>query len=193
MESARSYVTSLGTDDRVDYMKLKNVLEERCGTPIYESYYLNSTNDPPTDAQNGFHTWLKIAPPNGPKMRVQLYKLKDLNCNCPKCSHKFGRKVQKGVDVGIATLALKLSIQNKYDRLILTAGDGDFEDAVNYVKSEQNKSIWLAGFTGSLSADLQSYADEVIWLDQEWDNIKRKQTIIADERQAEETIFETLA
>ena len=50
------------------------------------------------------HSKLKSAPPRGPKMRVQLYTIKDLNTTCPNCSHQFHRSVQKGVDVGIATL-----------------------------------------------------------------------------------------
>ena len=64
-------------------------------------------------------------------MRVQLYKLKDLRCDCPHCGDHFDRQVQKGVDVGIATLLIKLAVQEKYERVILSAGDGDFEDAIS--------------------------------------------------------------
>ncbi len=148
-----------------DYLKLKDELVKANGEQIYEAYYLNSTQDPATDAQNGFHTWLKSAPPRGPKMRVQLYKLKDLHCNCPTCSNSFDRQVQKGVDVGIATLIIKLAVQNVYERLILSAGDGDFEDAISYIKSDLHKEFWLNGAQASLSTDLQSYADNVLWLD----------------------------
>jgi uncharacterized LabA/DUF88 family protein len=106
-------------------------------------------------------------------MRVQLYKLKDLHCECPECSHPFDRKVQKGVDVGIATLVIKLAVQKKYDRILLSAGDGDFEDAVQYVKDEFQKEIWLAGFQDSVSADLQSYADNTIWIDDIWASVAK--------------------
>lgn len=149
----------------IDYLKLKNELVKGNGGQIYEGYYLNSTQDPATDAQNAFHTWIKSAPPKGPKMRVQLYKLKDMRCTCPSCSHQFDRQVQKGVDVGIATLIIKLAAQNVYERLILSAGDGDFEDAVSYIKSELHKEFWLNGSQSSLSSDLQSYADNVLWLE----------------------------
>jgi uncharacterized LabA/DUF88 family protein len=132
---------------------------------IYESYYLNSTRDPATDQQNAFHTWLKSAPPRGPKIRVQLYRLKSFHQRCPACEHQFDREVQKGVDVGIATLLIKLAAQDVYDRLILSAGDGDFEDAISYVKSELHKEIWMCGSQASLSADLQSYADNVVWME----------------------------
>jgi uncharacterized LabA/DUF88 family protein len=159
--------------DKFDYLKLKAELENQNGGAFSESYYLNSSPNPPTDAQDGFHTWLKTAPPKGPKMRVKLYKLKDVHNTCPNCTHHFERQVQKGVDVGIATLIIKLATQNQYDRLLLIAGDGDFEDAISYVKEELHKEIWMSGFNGSLSADLQSYANNVIWLDDIWDSIKK--------------------
>ena len=158
---------------RFDYAKLKTELENANGAPFYESFHLNSTPNPPTDAQDAFHTWIKMAPPKGPKMRVQLYKLKDLHCECPTCHHQFERQVQKGVDVAIATLLIKLAVQKKYDRVILSAGDGDFEDAVEYVKDEFRKEFWLAGFNGSVSADLQSYADNTIWIDSFWGAIQK--------------------
>jgi len=158
---------------RIDYLRLKQHLETLNGGAIYESYYLNSTPNAPTDAQDAFHNWLKLAPPAGPKMRVRLYNLKSMACECPKCHTRFQRQVQKGVDVGIATLILKLATQNQYERLILSAGDGDFEDAIDYVKSELHKEIWIAGFDNSVSGDLQSYADEMIWLNKDWDAIKK--------------------
>ena len=158
---------------KIDYMRMKAFLETINGEAFFEGYYLNSTPNPPTDAQDGFHTWLKSAPPRGPKMRVQLYGLKGMELQCPSCNNTYTREVQKGVDVGIATLILKLASQGQYERIILTAGDGDFEDSIQYVKSELHKEIWICGFDGSVSVDLQSYADRVIWLDDSWDKIKR--------------------
>lgn len=159
---------------RFDYVKLKAELENQNGDPFYESFYLNSTPNPPTDAQDSFHTWMKLAPPKGPKMRVKLYKLKTLPCECPSCHHSFEREVQKGVDVAIATLLIKLAVQKKYERVILSAGDGDFEDAVEYVKDEFQKEFCLAGFHGSVSADLQSYADKALWIDDFWVSVQRQ-------------------
>ncbi len=46
-----------------------------------------------------------------------------------------------------------------------TVGDGDFEDAISYVKSELHKEVWVSGSQANLSADLQSYADNVLWLE----------------------------
>ncbi len=154
-----------GRPDGIDYLKLRNELERANGGPLYEAYYLNSVPEPVSDAQNSFHAWIKSAPPRGPKMRVQIYGLKELRSTCPSCGTQFARQVQKGVDVGIATLIIKLASQNVYDRLILSAGDGDFEDAIAYIKSDLHKEFWLNGAAATLSTDLQSYSDRVLWLD----------------------------
>lgn len=200
LKAAKNHAVSLKTEDTLDYLKLKMELERMCGDEIFESYYLNSVPDPPTAAQNGFHTWIKSAAPGGPRMRVQLYRLKSFHIRCRSCNNLVSKcqcggsldiKVQKGVDVGIATLILKLAMQNKYERLILTAGDGDFEDAINYVKSEKDKEIWLTGFNVSLSSDLQSYADKVIWLNDLWDKIKKSVKTEAD-KEAEKDVDEAL-
>ncbi len=65
-------------------------------------------------------------------MRVMLYKLKNIHMECHECNNQFKKTVQKGVDVGIATLIVKLTAQDQYARLILSAGDGDFEDAIAF-------------------------------------------------------------
>ena len=69
------------------------------------------------------------------------------------------------MDVGLATLMVKLAAQNKYDRLILSAGDGDFEDAIKYVKYECAKEVWVTGHSASLSTNLRGHADRVIRLE----------------------------
>lgn len=158
---------------RFDYLKLKQLMEEENGGPIAESYYLNSSSQGPTDAQNSFHTWLKTAPPNGPRMRVVLYRLKSVHLECPSCKTPYSTQTQKGVDVGIATLIVKLAVMGHYDRLILSAGDGDLEDAIVFVKDTLKKEFWLTGFDGSTSSDIQSYADHMIWLDDHWEKFKK--------------------
>ncbi|MFT4100162.1 MAG: NYN domain-containing protein [Burkholderiaceae bacterium] len=160
-----AYLFNYGKARPFDYLKLKKEITRLNGGPIHESYYLNSAQDLSSEAQNAFNTWIKTAPPKGPKFRVQTYKLKNIHLNCPSCGHQFDRQVQKGVDVGIATLIIKLAAQNVYDRLILSAGDGDFEDAISYVKSELRKEFWVSGSMNNLSPDLQSYADNVLWLE----------------------------
>ncbi|MBT4290023.1 MAG: NYN domain-containing protein [Deltaproteobacteria bacterium] len=157
----------------LDYYKLKKLLEKECEGSFGDSFYFNSVSEPPSESLNGFHAWLKLAEPQGPKMRVKLYKFKDMNLICPDCQHQFARQVQKGVDVGIATMIVKLAAQNRYSRLVPSTGDGDFEDAIAYAREESGKEIWVTGFRGTVSPDLQSYADRILWLEDYWDDIKR--------------------
>ncbi len=158
---------------KFDFMKLKREIERECGAALSGTYYLNSVSTEPYDAQDAFHDWLQMAPPHGPNMHVQLYGLKSMRIKCPNCGGTFDRTVQKGVDVGIATLILKLAAQNRYERLVLAAGDGDLADAVSYVKDDLHKEFWLCGYHDTISGDLQGYADRVLWLDDRWDAIKR--------------------
>jgi uncharacterized LabA/DUF88 family protein len=157
-----------------DYLKLKDLLTRLNGGDLYESYYLNGSPDPEDDDVNDFHTWLKYAPPRGPKMRVQLYRNSYVSCKCPQCNVLFSPRKQKGVDAGIVTLILKLAMQNQYDRLILSTGNGYFREAIDYVKNELHKEIWFTAFPDTLSPDLQSYADRVIWLNEHWQDFKKE-------------------
>lgn len=150
---------------RLDYLQLKQFLEEKAGR-FTSSYYLDSVPNSASDEQNSFHSWLKCAEPIGPRMRVMLYNLKPVFVQCKECGFQHDKLIQKGVDVGIATLMIKLATQNVYDRLVLTAGDGDFEDAIQYIKEDLHKEFWLAGFERNLSPDLQSYSDYVIRLNE---------------------------
>lgn len=153
---------SISPNYNFDYLKLRNKLEET--GEIHRAYYLNSTQNPPSDAQGGFNTWLKTARPVGPQFIVKLYKLKDEDYRCPHCNECFTGQVQKGVDVGLATLIVKLAHQHNYDNLILSSGDGDLEDAIVHVKEYLNKRLELCVFKYGVSPDLQSYADNIFWI-----------------------------
>ncbi len=77
---------------------------------------------------------------------------------------------QKGVDVGIATLAL--IHRKKYDTLLLSSGDGDLLDAIEFL-SELGNRIELLVFKYGVSTDLQSRADEILWVDDFAEEVRR--------------------
>jgi uncharacterized LabA/DUF88 family protein len=114
---------------------------------------------------------MRSAPPYGPKIQVKLYGLKTLKVNCSGCKKSIKRDVQKGVDIGIATLALTMI--NRYDTLILSSGDGDFKDATEYIRNQSNKRLELAVFKTGVSTDLQSMSDKIYWLDEYKDEIRK--------------------
>jgi len=67
---------------------------------------------------------------------------------------------------------LQLAAQDRYDQPVLTSGDGDFANAVEYLKQMGN-SFCLAGFKDSVSPDLQCYADTMMWLDALWEKVRK--------------------
>ncbi len=165
-----------------DYLLLRRKLEELVG-PFWRAYYLNALQ-PETDRNDGmqrFHSWLQSAPPTGPKIITKLYSLRDSDAShayCRECGttvtldcpnsgydpdpHTLTRRSQKGVDVGIASLAL---IQiDSYDTLTLSSGDSDLLDAVKYV-SDAGKEVELAVFRSGVATELQSWADRIYWID----------------------------
>ncbi len=166
-----------------DYLLLKEKIEEIVG-PIWRSYYLNALQ-PDADRNDGmqrFHSWLQSAPPSGPKIITRLYNLRDSDAShayCRECgttvqlecpsagydrgNHFLTRRTQKGVDVGIASLAL--TQLHAYDALMLSSGDGDLLDAVRYV-SDSGKRVELCVFRSGVATELQSWADQIYWIDE---------------------------
>jgi len=177
-----------GENYQFDYRKLREYIE-RDGA-IWHAYYLNSTPNPPSDRQDAFHTWLRSAPPNGPKIVTELYQLKRQPVDrafCETCNevvevrcaptrqlatqHPLHKEVQKGVDVGIATLALVHIAE--YNTLILSSGDGDLLDAVEYVITH-GKNFEIVAFAGNtVSTELQSRADRIYWINEFAEDVKR--------------------
>ncbi len=175
--------SSIGQGYNFDYLLLKNKLETLVG-PLWRSYYLNALQ-PDSDRNDGmqrFHSWLQSASPSGPKIITKLYNLRDSDAShayCRECAttvqlecpaagytsdpHPLTRRSQKGVDVGIASLAL--THLDSYDTLMLSSGDGDLLDAVKFV-SDSGKEIELAVFRAGVATELQSWADRIYWIDE---------------------------
>lgn len=162
---------SIAPEYNFDYLKLRKQLELL--GKIHAAYYLNSTQNPPTDNQNHFHSWLESELPQGPQLKVNLYKLKFREYECPHCARKFTLQVQKGVDVGLATLIVRLAYQERYHNLILSSGDGDLRDAVEHVKKYCNKRVELCVFRWGLSPDLTEFADRIYWIDNFAEQVKK--------------------
>lgn len=174
---------TVGSGFQFDYLKLRARLE-RSG-PLWRAYYLNSIQMPPNEAQAGFHAWLSSGPPKGPKLITKLYPLKTsvversfcqecggrVHLTCPvDATHRLTVQEQKGVDVGLATLAL--THRDRYDTLLLSSGDSDLLDAVEYL-SELGKRIELVVFKDGVATELQSRADTIHWIDDFAQEIRR--------------------
>lgn len=148
---------------KINYMKLVQELEKRLGCEFYEKWFINGGEG--NTASNSFNNMLRAAPPNGPQFRVKILSMKTHTSYCRGCKRDVESRVQKGVDVSIATLILKHAFQNLCDQVVLVAGDGDFSDALSTAKDELRKDIVLVGFQDfTLSLDLQQLANKVLWI-----------------------------
>lgn len=155
--------------ERADFLALERELEAQINSPLDRGHYFTEDKD----EAKAFHSWLQTAPPHGPHMRVYPYQAKYREKPCAECSAPIYTFEQKGVDVGIAILATRLAHQNRYDRLLLIAGDRDFVDAVSYIVNGLHKEVWIVGFADSISTELQEAATDVIWLDDFWQHVRR--------------------
>jgi uncharacterized LabA/DUF88 family protein len=168
-----------------DYKKLREKIEE--DGPLWRAYYLNSTPAITSDQTDRFHNWLQTAQPEGPQIITKLYELKRTrvekaycdNCasqvmlKCPQNRpgeyHPMFKEQQKGVDVGLSTLALTLGDQ--YDTLVLSSGDGDLLDAIEYLYLH-GKRIELVVFKANVASALQSRTDRIYWIDEFKDQVR---------------------
>jgi hypothetical protein len=159
------------------YLKLRHYLE--CQGPIWRAYYFNASPNPPSDAQDNFHRWLRSGPPYGPKIITQIYPLRQQRADkayCEECGQKVGlrcqhqeengaphrvyNEIQKGVDVGMAFRALSLAAY--YETLVLSSGDADLADVVDYLGSN-GKRIELAVFRDGVSSATGSSMWPIRW------------------------------
>lgn len=178
------------------YLKLRHYLELQGA--IWRAYYFNASPNPPSDAQDNFHRWLRSGPPYGPKIITQIYPLRQQRADkayCEECGqkvslrcqhqeengplHRVYNEIQKGVDVGIAFRALVLATH--YETLVLSSGDADLFSVVDYLGS-QGKRIELAVFRDGVSSELQCLADHIYWLNdvaEELENIREDERVLS--------------
>lgn len=158
-----------GHEGRIDYIELRRQLQnwaiksdgktQRVGDRFDQIIFYNS-HYPDNPVGSPFHDMLKR---NG--FQVKLFPLKRMNVCCEKCSFKGKRTVQKGVDVSMCTDLLSLAYEGKFKRVVITAGDGDFLDAIKKVQS-MFRQVYISGYKTSMSKDLIEACDDIMWLDQ---------------------------
>jgi uncharacterized LabA/DUF88 family protein len=167
---------TLGEEFKLDYLKLRNKIEE--DGEIWRAFFLTSSDK--DESGNQFYNWLKTGKPLGPAIIVKIYGYKEIYLTkafCDDCNsmtevlcknktgsapHRVHKREQKGVDVGLATLALTMI--DKYDTLVLSSGDADLLDAIEYILNVAHKKLELVVFRHGVSGDLQCRADKIHWI-----------------------------
>lgn len=153
---------------KMDYLKFRKFIEEEAGEQLGDAYYFNCDNDPPSAAQNGFHNFLRSAPPRGAGMRVKLYWLQTKHHEWPthmgggrivhpESGEQYVTKAQKAVDVGLAFHLMRSFNKVKWDRLYLVAGDGDFSEVIQHLVENEGVHVTVIGNSGSISSELAPF------------------------------------
>lgn len=146
-----SYVLK-GTSEKIDYIDMRRRLQQWAGGAFDRCIFFN-TRVSGDERQEQFHQYLRDN-----HFDVRLYDIKEMRVHCRACGTLGSRQVQKGVDVGIATALLS----ERFKRVVLTAGDGDFEDAVRVLK-EDFREVFVHCYRNSVSRSLTGYADKVLY------------------------------
>src|SRR6266849_6316471 len=100
---------------RIDAKKLQAYLASE--GEIWQTYIFASVSDPPRYEQTNFYKFLK----NEMRYEVLLYELGRKTVKCFACSKSRQVRVEKGVDVGVATKMLTLANNRAFDTAILVA------------------------------------------------------------------------
>jgi hypothetical protein len=138
-----------------------------CKSRIKQAYYKCQ------NAQNG-------------EIKCKLY----LNIDeCNNCKNKFLFKYEKGVDVALAVeLVIFGGLKGSgLDRVILVGGDGDYQEALKYVRHDVGKDVQIVTWRKALSRDLAKISNKpIIYLDDYWEKIcELKKTPPLDESPAD--------
>lgn len=171
----------------VDYLRLKRKIMEAYAIDGMDSYYFDSVDLSAPSHLAKFHAWLRLAEPVGPGMRVKLYPFKTRTVRCEHCGKFMTTKVQKGVDVGITTIALRH--YRKYDAIVLCGGDGDFADYLRFLVEDIDMKFFLVGFGGTMSTDIQQYCTSIYMIDDHYDEVSIDRSG-RQERENEDELYE---
>jgi len=162
---------------KIDYIKLKLAIEDEIEQKIGDSVYYNSKsleNGSLATDQNKFFNFLRSAEPMGPRFEVKLFDLKHSSTQCYSCKKITHRSIQKGVDVAIAVKMIEKAYLNKGSTTVLLAGDGDFIEAIKFIQNYLNQKVVVVGFRKTMSVDVQSIADQLIFLEDIKDKVQKK-------------------
>ncbi|KUF75781.1 hypothetical protein AM587_10015881 [Phytophthora nicotianae] len=163
IDGAYARIQSRILGGKIDFINLRAELEEMASTEFEECWYFDSQRkDARGDSAlaSEFHA-LKYARPRGPQFQVDIFSTKLRNCRCTRCGHGFTQNVQKGVDNGY-----------NIERVVLLSGDGDFYTSLGLVRNALQREVWVVGFPGTVSGDLQQLASQIIWVDDIWGQVK---------------------
>ncbi|BCX82934.1 hypothetical protein MIT9_P2525 [Methylomarinovum caldicuralii] len=153
---------------RLDWEKLIDYL--RRGGDIWQVHFFASVDEKASEGQMGFYRYLKEVL----NWEVHLYPLGYKRTRCSHCGQLSEVRVEKGVDVALATRMLILGINRAYDTAILVSGDGDYKETVWLLKNTRGLRVEIVAWRRSLSAELaEESSSKIVYLDDLRDLIEK--------------------
>ena len=84
-------------------------------------------------------------------------------------------RVEKGIDIALATDLVSLAWENAFDTAVIVSGDSDFLEAIRRVK-QKGRKVEIVAFNASFSADKKTAGDRTVILDDILDKIRLVQS-----------------
>lgn len=163
---------SAGRTERIDFVKLRQLIEQELNDSIDEAYYFDADPDPNMAKVSSFHNFLAYPPPSGPGLRVKLYWMQKRQLYWPSSlgggpvmhptlNIQYELTQQKAVDVGLAFHLVRSHANRGWTKLALCAGDADFHEVAQYFVETKNVDLYLIGAMKSISEELRPYARRI--------------------------------
>ena len=149
MDNSNIFHGQRGAGWHIDHRKLHAFWER--GGEVWQSFLFASVADPPRYEQTAFYRLMK----NEMRYEVLLFNLGQKTVSCRNCGSSRRVRVEKGVDVALATKLLTLANVPAFDTAILAAADKDYLETVRAVKAKGLR-VEIVAWRGTISAEMEA-------------------------------------
>jgi uncharacterized LabA/DUF88 family protein len=149
---------------RIDAKKLLDYM--RRGGEIWQTFFFASVSEPPQFKQTNFYKFIK----NEMRFEVELFSLGSKTYQCKNCGQQWRARVEKGVDVALATRLLTLANARAFETAILIGADRDFLGTVKAVK-DLGLRVEIYSWRGSISEEMDAASSAPVVY---FDNIRKE-------------------
>ena len=144
----------------IDYARFIERIEAELGDSIVEAYCFDATENGATEPR------FRAMEHAGIRVKLYSYSYEPLYDKLakplidPSTGMPATRRIQKGVDVGLAMHMLASYERCKWNKLALVASDADFAEPVHRLVENHNVELTLIGISGRTSHSLVPYASK---------------------------------
>ncbi len=148
----------------IDYVKLRNTFS--CGGELkyFKVYITTSPEEEGSEGMKSFTSFLRAIGADPVTKSPRL-----INTDNGKTIKKGDLDVEMTVDI----LEYLAKEENHLDKIVLLSGDSDFIYLLQALKKKGSEEIVVASTKDSLAYDLAQEADQVYFLEEIWEKIKR--------------------